>query len=78
MNIRVVIMVVLREVNTKEFPGVDMDVVMDEDMEEGEEKPPRVSFVERLVMYQVLAPNCMCFMHIVTVLSMSYRTITTY
>jgi hypothetical protein len=53
-------MVVLREEDTKEVPEEDMDVVMDEDMEEGEEDPPLVSIVERLVMYQGFAPNCMC------------------
>jgi hypothetical protein len=56
-NKRVVIMVVLREVDTKEVPEVDMGVVTDEDMEEGEVDPPLVSIVERLVMYQGFVPN---------------------
>jgi hypothetical protein len=46
-NKRVVIMVVLREVDIKEVPEVDMDVVMDEDMEEGEVDPPLVLTMER-------------------------------
>jgi hypothetical protein len=74
---RVVIMVVLREADTKEVPEVDMCVVADEDMEEGEEDPPLVSIVERLVMYQGFVPNHACFVHIVIALSMSQRTVPT-
>jgi hypothetical protein len=48
--------------NTKDVPEVDMDVVMDEDMEEGEVGPPLVSIVERLVMYQGFCtkPHVLC------------------
>jgi hypothetical protein len=54
---RVVIMVVLREVNTKDLPKEDMYAVSYEDMEEGETYPPLVSIVEILVMYQVFSPK---------------------
>jgi hypothetical protein len=59
-NKRVVIMVVLREVDTKEVLEVDMGMVVDEDMEEGEVDPPLVSIVEKLVMYQGFVPNHTC------------------
>jgi hypothetical protein len=38
-NRRVVIVVVWKEVDTKDVPGVDMGMVVDEDMEEGEADP---------------------------------------
>jgi len=49
----VVIMEVIKVVDTKETLGVDMGVVTVEVMMEGEEDPPLVSIVDKLVMYQV-------------------------
>jgi hypothetical protein len=77
-NIRVVIMVVLREEDTKEVPEEDMGVVMDEDMEEGEEDPPLVSIVERLVMYQGFCTKPCVLCAYCYSPSMSQRTIPTY
>jgi hypothetical protein len=47
MNKRVVTMVVLREVAIKEVLDVDMDMVTDEDMEEGEVDPSLALTVEK-------------------------------
>jgi hypothetical protein len=49
----VVIMAVLKEVDTKETHAVNMGAVTVEVMMEGEEDPPLVSIVDKLVMYQV-------------------------
>jgi hypothetical protein len=64
-------------VDTKEVPEVDMGMVATEDMVEGEVDPPHVLIVVRLVMSQDFVPNCMCFVHIVIVLSMSPKIVLT-
>jgi hypothetical protein len=70
-NRRVVIMETLRETDTKEVHEEDMDVVMDEDMEEGEVDTPLVSITNKFFMYQFFSLNFACFVHIFTVPSMS-------
>jgi hypothetical protein len=55
-NKRVVIVVVLREVDTKEVLEEDMGVVTTEDMEGGAD-PPHVLIMEKLVMYQGFVTN---------------------
>jgi hypothetical protein len=77
-NKRVVIVAVLREVDTKEVPEVAIDAVVDEDMEEGEADHPLALTMERLVMCQGSILNCAFFVGTVIASSMSQNTIPTY
>jgi hypothetical protein len=72
-NRRVVIMVVIREEDTKGVPEVDMGVNADKDKEEGEVVPPLVLIVEIMVMYQSFVPKRTCFMHTIISQSMSLK-----
>jgi hypothetical protein len=56
-NIRVVIMEVLKEEDTKEVPKEDMGVVAAKDMGQGEVDLSLVSIVEKLAMYQGFVLN---------------------
>jgi hypothetical protein len=56
-NKRVMIVEVLRDVDTKEVLEVDMGAVSTEDMEKWEENPQLVLIVEKSVMYQGFIPN---------------------
>jgi hypothetical protein len=69
--------VVLKEEITKLVLWVDMAIVVDKDMEEGEADSPLVSIMEKLVMSQGFVPNHTCFVHIAIVSSMSPNTILT-
>jgi hypothetical protein len=67
----VVIVVVLKDEDTKDVPKVDMGMVTIEDMAEGEVNPPLSSTVDKLAMCQGFLPNHMCFVHTTTILNMS-------
>jgi hypothetical protein len=70
---RVVIMAVLKEVDTKAVLVVDMGAVATEDIVEGEVDPPSISIMEKLIMYHGFVPNHVCFMHTTTIMNLSQR-----
>jgi hypothetical protein len=65
MNKRVMIVEVIREEYIKKVIEVYMDVIVDEDMEEGKVYPPLFLTFERLAMYKYFVPNHVLYMGIV-------------
>jgi hypothetical protein len=69
-NIRVVIVVILREVAFKEVPEASMDAVTNKDMEGGEVDPLISLTMEKYAMFKYFVPNHTLFVGTTVSLSM--------
>jgi hypothetical protein len=67
-----------KEEDTKENPEMDKGMVMAKDIMEREIYPTHVLTAVRLDMSYDFVPNCVFFVYIFIVLSMSAKTILTY